>query len=93
MNVHFLTTWQAFANSRLGKRSRILHSASLPFLYPLNKTFGYTRVSTSKQTTDPQLERLCQTGGDEIFVETGSGVNRTRPELEKLLLLERESIT
>ncbi|MDE0093377.1 MAG: recombinase family protein [Gammaproteobacteria bacterium] len=59
----------------------------------MNKTFGYARVSTPKQTSDPQLELLSQTGGDEIFVETESGANRTRPELEKLLLLERESIT
>ena len=51
----------------------------------MNKTFGYARVSTPKQTTDPQLERLYQAGCEEIFVETGSGANRTRPELEKLL--------
>ena len=59
----------------------------------MNKTFGYARVSTPKQTTDPQLERLCQTGGDEIFVETVSGANRTRPELEKLLQTVREGDT
>ena len=51
----------------------------------MNKTFGYARVSTPKQTTDPWLELLRQAGGDEILVETGFGANRTRPELEQLL--------
>ena len=59
----------------------------------MNKTFGYTRVSTAKQTTESQLELLHQAGGEEIFVETGSGANRTRPELEKLLLMLRAGDT
>ncbi|MYF53069.1 MAG: hypothetical protein F4166_04505 [Gammaproteobacteria bacterium] len=36
----------------------------------MNKTFGYARVSTPKQTTDPQLELSHQAGCDEIFVDT-----------------------
>ena len=36
---------------------------------------------------------MCQTGGDEIFVETVSGANRTRPELEQLLQTVREGDT
>jgi len=59
----------------------------------MNKTFGYARVSTPKQTTESQLELLHQAGCEEIFVETGSGANRTRPELEKLLLMLRAGDT
>ena len=59
----------------------------------MNKTFGYARVSTAKQTTESQLELLNQAGCEEIFVETGSGANRTRPELEKLLLMLRAGDT
>ena len=46
----------------------------------MKKTFGYARVSTPKQTIDPQLELLNQAGCEEIFVETGSGANRKRPD-------------
>lgn len=59
----------------------------------MKKTFGYARVSTPKQTTESQLELLQQAGCEEIFVETGSGANCTRPELEKLLQMVRAGDT
>jgi len=51
----------------------------------VKKTFSFARVSTAKQTTESQLELLHQAGCEEIFVETGSGANRTHLELDKLL--------
>lgn len=37
-----------------------------------------------KPTPEPQLELLRHAGCDELYVETGSGAKRKRPELEKL---------
>ena len=52
--------------------------------------FGYSRVSTSRQNADSQSELLLKEGCDEILIETHSGANRRRPELERLLSLLRE---
>lgn len=59
----------------------------------MNRTFGYSRVSTSKQLLDSQIELLHRAGCDETFVEVGSGINRERPQLEKLLSILREGDT
>lgn len=59
----------------------------------MNKTFGYSRVSTSRQNADPQIELLQKEGCDEILVETQSGANRRRPQLERLLTMLREGDT
>ena len=59
----------------------------------MNRTFGYSRVSTSKQNSDSQLELLHDAGCDETFVEVCSGADRTRPELDKLLSILRKGDT
>ena len=59
----------------------------------MNKTFGYSRVSTSRQNADPQIELLRQAGCDDVLVEIQSGANRKRPQLEKLLTMLREGDT
>lgn len=46
---------------------------------------GYARVSTDDQSTDLQIDALTQAGCETIFLETGSGGNRNRPVLGKLL--------
>ena len=51
------------------------------------KTFGYSRVSTSKQRADPQIKLLREAGCDHVFIEVQSGANRKRPKLEKLLTM------
>ncbi|NRA87026.1 MAG: recombinase family protein [Rhizobiales bacterium] len=47
--------------------------------------FGYTRVSTSDQKPDLQLDQLKKEGCDEIFQEVASGVKKDRPVLEMLI--------
>ena len=59
----------------------------------MNKTFGYCRVSTSRQLADSQIDLLHREGCDETFVEVQSGANRKRPELDKLLAKLREGDT
>ena len=56
----------------------------------MSKTYGYSRVSTSKQTTDAQVELLKSAGCDQTFVEVQSGTNRKRPVLANVLDLLRE---
>ena len=59
----------------------------------MKKTFGYARVSTTKQHAEAQLELLQGAGCDETFIEVQSGANRHRPQLEKLLTGLREGDT
>lgn len=59
----------------------------------MNKTYGYSRVSTSKQHTDSQIELLKGAGCEETFVEVQSGVTRNRPELDRLLSRLRQGDT
>ncbi|MYC24730.1 MAG: recombinase family protein [Gammaproteobacteria bacterium] len=59
----------------------------------MNKTYGYSRVSTSKQLSDSQIDLLNGAGCDETFVEVQSGTNRKRPKLDKLLGKLREGDT
>jgi DNA invertase Pin-like site-specific DNA recombinase len=48
--------------------------------------FGYARVSTGEQTTDPQLDRLKAAGVQKIYKDHGvSGVKASRPQWDKLL--------
>ena len=56
----------------------------------MSKTYGYSRVAASDQTTDSQVELLKSAGCDKTFVEVRSGDNRERPVLAKLLGLLRE---
>ena len=51
---------------------------------------GYARVSTSDQHLELQLEALQQAGCKRIFQERGSGAERERPELLRLLDQLRE---
>lgn len=46
---------------------------------------GYVRVSTSKQTTDPQRDALEAFGCERIFDETASGARTDRPQLKAML--------
>lgn len=46
---------------------------------------GYARVSTIGQTLEGQVSALMQAGADRVVEETGSGGNRVRPALRKLL--------
>jgi len=62
-------------------------------LDPMNKTYGYSRVSTPKQLSDSQIELLNSAECDETFVEVQSGATRKRPELDKLLAKLREGDT
>ena len=74
-------------------RGRIHNFVAPRFLDPMNKTFGYSRVSTSKQLLDSQIKLLQSAGCDETFVEVGSGANRERPQLNKLLSILRKGDT
>jgi DNA invertase Pin-like site-specific DNA recombinase len=46
---------------------------------------GYSRVSTEFQQNAPQEMALKQAGAEKIFIETASGAQRDRPELQKAL--------
>lgn len=46
---------------------------------------GYARVSTTGQTLEGQVQSLSDAGADRVIEETGSGGNRERPALRKLL--------
>jgi DNA invertase Pin-like site-specific DNA recombinase len=46
---------------------------------------GYARVSTTGQTLEGQVQSLTSAGADRVVEETGSGGNRERPALRKLL--------
>lgn len=46
---------------------------------------GYARVSTDEQTTDPQIDELKAAGCAEIVKEHGSGADRSRPALIRIL--------
>lgn len=46
---------------------------------------GYARVSTSKQSTDPQFDALTEFGCERIFSDTMSGARTDRPGLKELL--------
>ena len=54
---------------------------------------GYARVSTSKQTTDQQIDALRAAGASRIFEDTISGAKRDRPGLDELLAFAREGDT
>lgn len=51
---------------------------------------GYARVSTTGQDLDTQLEKLTAAGAEKVFSEKRSGLDETRPELEKALEFARE---
>ena len=68
-----------------GKPARIHTFVAPLFPDPMNKTYGYSRVSTSKQHTDSQIELLKGAGCEETFVEVQTGATRNRPELDRLL--------
>lgn len=46
---------------------------------------GYARVSTAEQNLELQTDALRQVGCSRVFVETASGAQRDRPELEAAL--------
>jgi DNA invertase Pin-like site-specific DNA recombinase len=46
---------------------------------------GYSRVSTSGQSLDSQLEELGKAGCSKIYSETASGARGDRPQLQSLL--------
>jgi DNA invertase Pin-like site-specific DNA recombinase len=47
--------------------------------------FGYARVSKNDQSLDIQIQKLKQSGCDEIFQEKASGAKDNRPQLKLLL--------
>ena len=47
--------------------------------------FGYARVSKNDQSLDIQIQKLKQSGCDEIFQEKVSGAKDSRPQLKLLL--------
>ena len=49
------------------------------------RIIGYARVSTIGQTLEGQIAALREAGAGEVVEETGSGGNRQRPALAKLL--------
>lgn len=49
------------------------------------RLIGYARVSTDEQGTDPQLAELRAAGCETIHEEHGSGADRNRPVLARLL--------
>ena len=51
---------------------------------------GYVRVSTLEQNPERQLEQVSV---DRIFVDSASGKDARRPELEALLMFVRDSDT
>jgi len=51
---------------------------------------GYARVSSTGQDFDTQLEKLATLGAEKVFSEKRSGLDETRPELEKALEFARE---
>ena len=55
-----------------------------------NTLIGYARVSTDDQSTDLQMDALKAAGCTKIFVEKGSGGDRSRPELAKALAFVRD---
>lgn len=52
---------------------------------PSGRRIGYARVSTDEQVTDSQLAALRAAGCDPIREEHGSGADRSRPVLARLL--------
>ncbi|PTP37041.1 DNA invertase [Vibrio splendidus] len=46
---------------------------------------GYTRVSTTDQNCDYQMDELTKVGCEKIFVEKASAKTKDRPELNRLL--------
>lgn len=54
---------------------------------------GYTRVSTSHQTTDQQLDALTAAGVERVFTDVMSGARDDRPGLAQLLDYAREGDT
>ncbi|MCW4013879.1 MAG: recombinase family protein [Candidatus Bathyarchaeota archaeon] len=51
----------------------------------MSETVGYARVSTRDQHIEPQLDKLKAKGVTRLFQEKVSGVDRDRPELNKML--------
>ena len=60
-----------------------------------NRSYGYARVSTTKQSTDRQVEKLIENGIEErfIFVDKMSGKNFERPQYQVLKNALRENDT
>lgn len=57
------------------------------------RLIGYARVSTEDQGTDPQIDELRAAGCATVFEEHGSGADRGRPVLTRLLREMRSSET
>lgn len=54
---------------------------------------GYSRVSTTDQKHDLQVNALQLAGCDRLFEETCSGASNSRPELDSMLAFAREGDT
>ncbi|MBT9444550.1 MAG: recombinase family protein [Hyphomonadaceae bacterium] len=54
---------------------------------------GYSRVSTSDQKHDLQVDALKRAGCERLFEETCSGASNSRPELDATLAFSREGDT
>ena len=59
----------------------------------MGEVLGYARVSTKEQNLDAQLDQLEKAGAKRIFKEKLSGVDRERPELNRLLEYVRKGDT
>jgi DNA invertase Pin-like site-specific DNA recombinase len=51
----------------------------------MGRTYGYARVSTTRQDFEIQVAALEEAGCDKVFREKVSGKNRERPELRRLM--------
>jgi DNA invertase Pin-like site-specific DNA recombinase len=60
---------------------------------PMNKTFGYARVSTLEQNLDTQLDALHKAGCDELFQDKITGISTSRPALDTMLAQLRSGDT
>ncbi len=63
------------------------------YLRPFLMKLGYARVSTSEQVLDLQLDALRQTGCEQVFTDTVSGVQPHKPSWEHLLAYARPGDT
>ena len=59
----------------------------------MSELVGYARVSTRDQNLDSQLDKLNEAGVKKTFKEKVSGVDRDRPELQKMLEYVRSGDT
>lgn len=59
----------------------------------MSETVGYARVSTREQHIEPQRDKLREAGVTRLFQEKVSGVDRDRPELNRMLEYGRSGDT